>query len=134
MVPSVEYIIAVFSVLRCGEAFLPLDPSWPKQRILSVVSSSNVELIIGGLSSVEGGSYCIDRAHWLVECSTCPVLCISAKVDVRDPFSSSNLPWPCENESLRWFCYLMYTSGSTGKPKGVCGTEKGKPRLSPYYV
>ncbi|KAF7807813.1 putative acyl-activating enzyme 19 isoform X1 [Senna tora] len=40
MPPSVEYIVSVLSVLRCGEAFLPLDPFWPKGRILPIVSSS----------------------------------------------------------------------------------------------
>lgn len=133
MVPSVEYIIAVFSVLRCGEAFLPLDPSWPKERILSIVSSSKADFIIGRLSSVDSRScHDLGKAHWLVDCSTCPVLFVSVEDNLRHHFGSSNLLWPCENERLRQFCYLMYTSGSTGKPKGVCGTESGRPRRSFY--
>ncbi|KAJ4959494.1 hypothetical protein NE237_026605 [Protea cynaroides] len=116
MVPSVEYIIAVLSVLRCGEAFLPLDPSWPKERILSIVSSSNVEFVIKG--------DCCDKSDWLVDHS-CSLLCISMKGNLRDPFNQPHLSWPCESTNPRTFCYLMYTSGSTGKPKGVCGTEQG---------
>ncbi|KAJ0080540.1 hypothetical protein Patl1_23633 [Pistacia atlantica] len=49
MTPSVEYIISVLSILRIGEAFLPLDHSWPRHRIMSIISSSNVRLVIACL-------------------------------------------------------------------------------------
>ncbi|XP_052171471.1 putative acyl-activating enzyme 19 [Diospyros lotus] len=126
MEPSVEYIIAVLSVLRCGEAFMPLDPLWPKERILSVISSSNVDLIIRCLSTFDGRGYLEpDKSHGLVNSGSCPELFISIKEILQQQFVPSNLAWPCENENSRSFCYLMYTSGSTGKPKGVCGTETG---------
>lgn len=126
MEPSVEYIVAVLSVLKCGEAFLPLDPSWPEERILAVVFSSRADLIIGCESLVDDGCFHqLDNLHWLVSDGYCPVLCISMRecVPGQSPLCSS--VWPCESEMSRLFCYLMYTSGSTGKPKGVCGTEAG---------
>lgn len=126
MGPSVEYIIAVLSVLRCGEAFMPLDPSWPKERILSIVSSSNVDLIIGCRSSFDtSGHFKLDESHWLVDCSSCPVLSMSMEDKLQNHHDASELIWPCEKEEPRLFCYLIYTSGSTGKPKGICGSEKG---------
>ncbi|XP_062101155.1 putative acyl-activating enzyme 19 isoform X2 [Humulus lupulus] len=118
--PSAEYVASVLAVLRCGEAFLPLDPSWPKARVLSAMASSNVDLVIASKSpfGFESGS------NWLAESATCPVLWFSLEEDGGggDP---QGLAWPCENGRLRQFCYVMYTSGSTGKPKGVCGTEQG---------
>ncbi|EOA15931.1 hypothetical protein CARUB_v10004025mg [Capsella rubella] len=118
MPPSVEYIVSVFSVLRCGEAFLPLDPSWPRERVLTLISSSNVCLVIAcGLSS--------EGSHWLVESKVCPVLLFSMDEKLDLETGSSSFVWPCKKERQRQFCYLMYTSGSTGKPKGVCGTEEG---------
>lgn len=134
IVPSVEYIISVLSVLRCGEAFMPLDPSWPKERISSIVSSSKADLVIWCRSSTNGSCHQLDESHWLVDCSSCPVLFISMKENLEEHFVSSHLAWPCEKESLRLFCYLMYTSGSTGKPKGVCGTEPGKTVGFFYYI
>ncbi|KAK7390082.1 hypothetical protein VNO78_25381 [Psophocarpus tetragonolobus] len=125
MPPSVEYIVAVLSVLRCGEAFLPLDPFWPNERILSVVSSSNVDLIIGSQSSFGKSNLDnLDETHWLVKSINCPVLNYSAE-NLQECSGPTDLVWPCANEKQRSFCYLMYTSGSTGKPKGVCGTEQG---------
>lgn len=124
MPPSVEYIVSVLSVLSCGEAFLPLDPSWPKHRVLSLVASSNLHLIISCASPFGINS---KSTNWLAEeCGACPVLWFSLEEGdgVGKPSDSA---WPCKCESgiERLFCYLMYTSGSTGKPKGVCGTEQG---------
>ncbi|XP_065851847.1 putative acyl-activating enzyme 19 isoform X2 [Euphorbia lathyris] len=121
MPPSVEYIISVLSVLRCGEAFLPLDPSWPEDRILSIISSSDAGLVITSSSSFSK----VDKQNWLVECGVCPVVCFSVEESLKEHVSPLPLGWPCEEEKKRLFCYLMYTSGSTGKPKGVCGTEQG---------
>ncbi|CAK7342866.1 unnamed protein product [Dovyalis caffra] len=133
MPPSVEYIISVFSILRSGEAFLPIDPSWPRDRVLSVVSSANVELIITSRSSFgKGGDEDINEEDWLVNLIGCPVLCFS--MEESECSGPLELAWPCENEKERLFCYLMYTSGSTGKPKGVCGTEKGKRPLKSLLV
>lgn len=127
IVPSVEYVVAVLSVLRCGEAFLPLDPSWPKDWILSVVSSSKVALIIKCTSSFgANGSGLIETADWLLDHTSCSVLGMSMRRNGEEKFARSNLLWPCESRNPRMFCYSMYTSGSTGKRKGVYGTEKGK--------
>ncbi|XP_052724246.1 putative acyl-activating enzyme 19 isoform X3 [Vigna angularis] len=125
MPPSVEYIVAVLSVLWCGAAFLPLDPFWPNERILFVASSSNVDLIIGSQYSFgKRNLEKLDESHWLVKSSSCPVLNYSIDQKLQDCSGPTDLAWPCVNGKQRSFCYVMYTSGSTGKPKGVCGTEQ----------
>ncbi|CAN1271640.1 Putative acyl-activating enzyme 19 [Linum perenne] len=126
MAPSVEYIVSVLSVLRCGEAFLPLDPGWPRDRILQIVSLSNVDLIITCASLFEEDD-CGDEPNWLAESTGCSILffTMSESLEGCSSSSASGLVWPCQRDSQRLFCYLMYTSGSTGVPKGVCGTEQG---------
>ncbi|CAN1246410.1 Putative acyl-activating enzyme 19 [Linum grandiflorum] len=126
MAPSVEYIVSVLSVLRCGEAFLPLDPGWPRDRIVQIVSSSGVDLIItcGASLVAEDGSN--NEPNWLAESTGCSILFFTMNESLEERSSSaSGLVWPCQRDSQRSFCYLMYTSGSTGVPKGVCGTEQG---------
>ncbi|XP_074279054.1 putative acyl-activating enzyme 19 [Silene latifolia] len=128
MLPSVEYVISVLSILRCAAAFLPLDPFWPKNRILNVISSSNVDLILGCFNSDQNNSaHLINKSsRWLLDCCNCPVLCISNIDEIFDQKCGNlDLVWPCENSDSMKFSYLMYTSGSMGKPKGVCGREEG---------
>ncbi|KAH9613284.1 hypothetical protein KSS87_001543 [Heliosperma pusillum] len=127
MLPSVEYVISVLSVLRCGAAFLPLDPFWPKYRILDVILSSNVDLIVGSFNNdVNISAHLINNSHWLLDCCKFPVLCINRTDGIFErKCGKLHLVWPCENSDSRKFSYLMYTSGSMGKPKGVCGREEG---------
>jgi acyl-CoA synthetase len=117
--PSVGYVVAVLAVLRCGEAFLPLDPAWPEERVSSAISASNAALVVSSVGS---------QGATVFESSPCPVLHLGT--DIRQWFRNENggedLAWPCQCDRPRKFCYVMFTSGSTGKPKGVCGTEKGK--------
>ncbi|CAN1765498.1 Putative acyl-activating enzyme 19 [Linum perenne] len=126
MAPSVEYIVSVLSVLRCGEAFQPLDPGWPRDRILQIVSSSSIDLVITCASLFEEDDS-DDEPNWLAESTGCSILffTMSESLEGCSSSSASGLVWPCQRDSQRLFCYLMYTSGSTGVPKGVCGTEQG---------
>ncbi|KAK1383833.1 hypothetical protein POM88_021568 [Heracleum sosnowskyi] len=64
MVPSMEYIIAVLSVMRCEKAFMPIDPSWTDEKVSMVVSSSKADFVIGP-AYLAGGRRChqLDKAH-----------------------------------------------------------------------
>lgn len=120
MPPSPEYIVGVLSILRCGEAFLPLDPLWPEERIMYAISSSNASLVVAFGPASD---------NWLAAVSSCSI----HYVDMRELLGEKTeenlempiMSWPCQSANRRKYCYLMYTSGSTGKPKGVCGTEEG---------
>ncbi|XP_078437775.1 AMP-dependent synthetase and ligase family protein isoform X2 [Wolffia australiana] len=115
MTPSVEYIVAILSVLRCGGAFLPLDPSWPQDRLLQVATCSQCSLVLTCSTS--------SRSIW-AQIKEFSVLYFSM-ISALPNNGLSNLEWPCKSKFPRLYCYLMYTSGSSGKPKGVCGTEEG---------
>ncbi|KAF3324830.1 putative acyl-activating enzyme 19 [Carex littledalei] len=120
MPPSPEYIVGVLSILRCGEAFLPLDPLWPEERIMYAISSSNASLVIAFGPASD---------NWLAAMSSCSFLYFDMR-ELLGEKTEENLEmpimsWPCRSANRRKYCYVMYTSGSTGKPKGVCGTEEG---------
>ena len=102
---SIEMVVAMLGVLKAGGAYLPLDPTFPADRIEFTVADSGARAIITQASL---------RGHFAG--STAAVI----EVD-RDGESIAHAPVANGPSSARGasLAYLIYTSGSTGKPKGV---------------
>jgi len=109
MVPrSLEMIVAMFGILKSGAAYLPLDPTYPKNRIEYILKDSNVKLLLTkdsafNLNNIETIDISIDKSEIYKKYSL---------VNLNNKFSSSSL------------AYVIYTSGSTGNPKGVAITHQ----------
>ncbi|KAK3807010.1 MAG: Non-ribosomal peptide synthetase module [Benniella sp.] len=108
---SFAMIIGVIAVLKAGGAYIPLDPSYPKDRLAYILEDA-----VPTVALVDS----VGRAT-LSETSQHP----HKKVDLN-----VHLPSSVENaEALgltsRHMAYIMYTSGSTGRPKGVMIEHQG---------
>ncbi|AMR28563.1 hypothetical protein A0257_16655 [Hymenobacter psoromatis] len=106
-VPSL--LVALLAVLKCGAAYLPLDPAYPSERLEFMLSDSEARLLLtsaGGLPSLAGGPPRLLLDEALAEAAT------------RAGAAPTPLASP---DSL---CYVLYTSGSTGQPKGVAITHR----------
>lgn len=103
-------VTAILAVHRCGCAYVPLEPSYPTERLEFMVSDSQAQLMIatpalrGLVAEYTGATVLIDDAGSLVEQSL---------VNLSD---EAVLPVPVASNAL---AYMIYTSGSTGLPKGV---------------
>lgn len=100
---SVEMIVGILGILKAGAAYVPLDPSYPGERIAFVLDDSKAQVL------VTQGKYL----------STLPDH--GARTILLDEVSESisrqgSLP---EEGSADDAAYVIYTSGSTGKPKAV---------------
>lgn len=103
---SVEMIIGILGVLKAGGAYLPLDPTFPEDRIRLMLKDSEASLLLyyggQGQSKIDSKAYNVDyidlsdRELYKGDCSN------------LDITISSGNP-----------AYIIYTSGSTGMPKGV---------------
>jgi len=100
-----EMLSAMFAVLKSGAAWVPIDPSYPVERIRYIVQDADVALIL-----------CHDATRALFE-TLVPddKMCNMSRVDVT-PFADSN---PQIEIDPRQVAYMIYTSGSTGRPKGT---------------
>jgi amino acid adenylation domain-containing protein len=104
---SVELIVALLGILKAGAAYLPLDPSYPAERLSTMVEDARVQRIL---------------VHAHSDAAAAPDL--GARVSVislgeRSPiWRESGDPIALE-ASLAQLAYMIYTSGSTGRPKGV---------------
>jgi amino acid adenylation domain-containing protein len=103
--PSSEMIVGILGVLKAGGACLPLDPSYPAERLAAVCADTQLGVLLtqqhlrSGLPGCDATVLSLDSQWSVVE------------QESADPFPSRATP-----ENL---AYLIYTSGSTGKPKGV---------------
>ncbi|MCA2205841.1 non-ribosomal peptide synthase/polyketide synthase [Nocardia rosealba] len=114
---SVESVLAVWAVAKAGAAWLPVDPSYPLDRITHMVTDSGARL---GLT-VDGSAAALPASiEWLA----LDELKLMAECAARSSEPVTDLDRVC---SLRaeHLAYVIYTSGSTGLPKGVLVTQAG---------
>ncbi|WP_084534945.1 non-ribosomal peptide synthetase [Nocardia yamanashiensis] len=96
MTTSIEFLVAVYAVLKAGAAYLPIDPAYPDDRIDYLIEDARPRLVLGRVEFDAAESAAADLPD------TAP-----DDTDRRRPLRPDNL------------AYVIYTSGSTGKPKGV---------------
>jgi amino acid adenylation domain-containing protein/non-ribosomal peptide synthase protein (TIGR01720 family) len=106
---SLEMVISILGILKAGGCYLPLDPTYPEQRLHYILENSAVERVLthGGLRAVLGilgkRGICLDG------------------LDLSDQPSVN----PGIRLEPRHAAYAIYTSGSTGQPKGVVNHHGG---------
>ncbi|HQV93621.1 MAG TPA: amino acid adenylation domain-containing protein, partial [Anaerolineales bacterium] len=99
---SVEMLIGLLGVLKAGGAYLPLDPSFPSERLAFMLEDSNASIVLT-LSSLLPEMPKTDAQ----------IICLDALDDVKTKRVKKA---KAKTDDL---AYVIYTSGSTGKPKGV---------------
>ncbi|HKI53270.1 MAG TPA: amino acid adenylation domain-containing protein, partial [Anaerolineales bacterium] len=98
---SIDMLIGLLGVLKAGGAYLPLDPSFPTERLTFMVEDS-------------GASIILTQTNLLSELPENNAQIIS--LDALEKTTSSKRKKKVTSDDL---AYIIYTSGSTGKPKGV---------------
>ena len=104
---SLEMVIGILGVLKAGAAYVPIDPSYPKERIDYILQDIKADLILVQNQLV------ITSAHTFLKDKL-------TYIDLTEYSykneNSSNVISACKATDL---AYVIYTSGTTGKPKGV---------------
>ncbi|MFF0817410.1 amino acid adenylation domain-containing protein [Rhodococcus sp. NPDC003318] len=100
---SAALVVALLAIHRVGAAYLPLDDSYPRERLEYMVADARPALMLvgPGVQAVSGDA---------------PVLEIDAAGRVPGPAAPPVDPPRVHPDAA---AYLLYTSGSTGRPKGV---------------
>jgi len=130
---SVEMLVAVLGVLKAGGAFVPLDPSYPDERIEFMLDDAGVSIILTVGAALRGRPH---RPATPVAENGRPRKAAPTKTTIVfldfdwpriEAFSDENVQ---TNVSLDNLAYAIYTSGSTGRPKGVLLQHRGLTNLA----
>ncbi|MFH8409392.1 amino acid adenylation domain-containing protein [Streptomyces sp. NPDC018019] len=98
---STELVVTLLGIAKAGAVAVPVDPSYPAERVRFLLADSAPALVVDDEESAREAA-------------------------LRD-FSPAPLPVRISPESG---LYVMYTSGSTGAPKGVTATHGGVAALA----
>jgi amino acid adenylation domain-containing protein len=112
---SVEMVVGLLAILKAGGAYLPLDPSYPQERLSFMMEDAQAQVLLTEEALMERMP-----AHWG------QTLCLDSEWEQVKGLSEENVGGGAGAENL---AYIIYTSGSTGKPKGVCVTHRAIVRL-----
>jgi putative pyridoxal-dependent aspartate 1-decarboxylase len=111
---STLLITTILAILKLGGTYVPLDPSYPRDRLEFMVQDCQAAIV------VTESRFKDLLAHDTTQ-GTTQVICLDQHTPQIENQPSHNLaleiPLPP--------AYVIYTSGSTGRPKGVLGTHKG---------
>lgn len=98
-------VITLLGILKSGATYVPIDKTYPFERIKFIINDSELSLIISDVADI---SFAAD----------CPIVRYATIEETQNPFCASP-----ETRAPGNIAYLIYTSGSTGVPKGVAITR-----------
>ena len=110
---SLDTVLAILAVLKAGAAYVPIDISYPADRVSFILEDTKATLLLTWQSYSElsgefsGQRLFLDQPDWQQQDTKAPEVSI-------DP---------------QQLAYVIYTSGSTGKPKGVLLEHRNVCRL-----
>ncbi|MFA0814021.1 non-ribosomal peptide synthetase, partial [Microbulbifer epialgicus] len=123
--PSLEVIISLLGVLKSGAAYVPLDPQYPKERIMYMLEDSSACIVLTkneylkNLCKTTYDIISVDDSYFVNNLKCYP---------------ETNLSKSLVNSRPDSLAYVIYTSGSTGMPKGVMVDRKNLSNFLKYSV
>jgi amino acid adenylation domain-containing protein len=101
---SPEMVICLLAIMKCGAAYLPVDPEYPKERVAFMLGDSSAKILL--TSKKYRGCFQSQATELLLE-------------DAWIKLGEYDTEAPGVELTGDDIAYILYTSGSTGKPKGV---------------
>lgn len=102
---SIEMIVSLLGILKAGGTYVPLDPTYPQERLVFMLYDSKAFALLTE-----------SKLKTLFKSVNLLTLYIDEKIEIISQEGQNN---PRKTSFPQNLVYIIYTSGSTGKPKGV---------------
>lgn len=102
---SIDMVVCVLGVLKAGGCYVPIDPSYPEERIALLIEEVQASVVL--TQKAFAGSISVQHTQ---------VIDLDEDVAASVLLPASN---PGTHPLANDLAYILYTSGSTGRPKGV---------------
>ncbi|MBI3848237.1 MAG: amino acid adenylation domain-containing protein, partial [Planctomycetes bacterium] len=117
---STDLCVGILGILKCGAAYAPLDPDYPRDRVAFMISESRMRIA-------------------LTQSSTAPAIAEAGATVIRldadrETFDRESEGNPARRELPDALAYVIFTSGSTGRPKGVAMTHRALRNLISWQL
>lgn len=119
---SAAHFVAALGVLKSGAVFLPVDLTYPEDRIRYLVTDSGARLVVVADEAVAEGFRRLGVDVALIG---------DLRATPAGQVAEGAEPWRPHPDHP---AYLIYTSGSTGRPKGTLVPHRGLPNLAAYFA
>ncbi len=105
---TIETYVALLAVMKINAAYVPLDASFPKERIAFILADAGVKAVVSMSSFADKlSAFELPKIYLDAACN---------EIGAQRPERLTTAERPAPKDQL---CYVIYTSGTTGNPKGV---------------
>lgn len=115
---SLEMVVGLLGILKAGGAYLPLDPTYPPERLAYMLEDAAPGIVLTE-----------ERLKDSLPRTTAEVVALDSALMTIGEDGTSNLSLRPPGLTSEHLAYVIYTSGSTGKPKGVMVEHRNVVRL-----
>ncbi|MDA7657915.1 amino acid adenylation domain-containing protein, partial [Verrucomicrobia bacterium] len=110
---SAKAIIGMLGVLKAGAGYVPIDPSFPEERVRYILRVAGIETVLISESLRAKAENLNPRAIVSLD-----------DQDRLSAFSSRRVSRQEVGTKSSDLCYVIFTSGTTGRPKGVMAEHR----------
>jgi len=118
-----DMIVGMIGGLKANKIYVPLDPSYPENRLVYMLEDSEAELVVTNNKNIGLAKRLINQVGTSVKLLNIDEIDTSAVVE--------NFQGHVDDTEI---AYILYTSGSTGKPKGVIQSHKNVLHFVENYI
>lgn len=122
---SLDMIVALWGVVKAGGVYVPLDPSYPQERVAMMIEEVQPTVLLTQESV---------RPQLPTTTEKFLTVSLDSERCVFEDFDATNLNPVIIDLSPDNLIYVIFTSGSTGKPKATCVYQRGVLNLVDWYV